>query len=297
MTAKQLLKKVILKGIDFVMPALFPLYLYQQGYITRKRYGLKKGILCISFDNDYKADNDACEKLLPLLKQYHIPVTWSVIGKWVEAYPQLHRDLIAAGHELLNHSWTHPDNSELRPGDLRNFSQISSEEVEEEIIRAHNIVEQTLGYVMTGFRMPHFRKHPQVRYTLRKAGYTYTSNQLALRADTWGMPYKIKGEGWAEIPLSPVARRPARMFETYRIFRSPDGLYKNETVFFKDFCRLLRDTEKHKLISTLYLDACDVIEFTQPDFEQYLIKLQQHDIEIKVMSEVAELVLKCNEGF
>lgn len=269
----------------------YPFYLQHQSYLIRKNFKLKKGIICLTFDNDYIEDNKATQELLPLFKKYNIRATWAVIGSWVAKFPELHKQLINDGHELMNHSWSHPDNSQLRPNDLRKFSDISSIEVDEEIKKAHEYVLDALGYRMVGFRMPHFRKHPHVRIVLKKLNYLYTSNHFALNAPSFGAPYKTC-EGWAEIPLSGIPRCPSRIFETYRLFRNPDGLYNDDKQFFNDFTQLVGLTKRYKLISTIYMDACDIVKFANPNFEQYLNYLTQRDILICTLSEVSKLILK-----
>jgi peptidoglycan/xylan/chitin deacetylase (PgdA/CDA1 family) len=76
----------------------YPLYCRVQG-IRTKNLGISRGIVCLSFDNDYAADNEAAENLLPLFQSYRIPVTWAVIGLWVKKYIHLHQQLLNSGNE------------------------------------------------------------------------------------------------------------------------------------------------------------------------------------------------------
>ena len=48
------------------------------------------------------------EQILKILDEYGIKATFFVIGENAERYPELIRHEIAAGHELGNHTYTHP---------------------------------------------------------------------------------------------------------------------------------------------------------------------------------------------
>lgn len=47
-------------------------------------------------------------KLLDMLKERGIKATFFVVGKNVEEYPEIVRRMAAEGHEVANHSWSHP---------------------------------------------------------------------------------------------------------------------------------------------------------------------------------------------
>ena len=52
-------------------------------------------------------------KLLDLLKDRNIRATFYVIGKNVEAYPEIAQRIVAEGHEIGNHTFSHPALSKL----------------------------------------------------------------------------------------------------------------------------------------------------------------------------------------
>ena len=45
--------------------------------------------------------------VLALLKQYRIPATFYAVGSQLERYPEIARSIVADGHELGNHSYSH----------------------------------------------------------------------------------------------------------------------------------------------------------------------------------------------
>jgi len=46
-------------------------------------------------------------RILDLLAEYHVRATFCLVGRNVEAYPELVRRIVAGGHTLCNHSWQH----------------------------------------------------------------------------------------------------------------------------------------------------------------------------------------------
>jgi peptidoglycan/xylan/chitin deacetylase (PgdA/CDA1 family) len=47
-------------------------------------------------------------KLLDLLRQDHVPITAFMVGNWVDANHDLAARFVADGHEIANHTYTHP---------------------------------------------------------------------------------------------------------------------------------------------------------------------------------------------
>lgn len=47
--------------------------------------------------------------LLNMLAEYKIPATFFLLGRSVTQYPELVRRMLAEGHEVANHSWSHPN--------------------------------------------------------------------------------------------------------------------------------------------------------------------------------------------
>ncbi len=56
--------------------------------------------------------------LLDLLKQSGTPVTVFAVGNWISENPQLAKRILADGHELSNHTWSHGAMRTMSPADL-----------------------------------------------------------------------------------------------------------------------------------------------------------------------------------
>ena len=62
--------------------------------------------IAVSFDAAW--GNEETQKLIDILNQYGVKTTFFVVGAWVDKYPDSVKALAAAGHEVCNHSDTHP---------------------------------------------------------------------------------------------------------------------------------------------------------------------------------------------
>jgi peptidoglycan/xylan/chitin deacetylase (PgdA/CDA1 family) len=84
------------------------------------------------------------EKILDILRERRVPATFFVCGKNVERYPDLARRIVAEGHALGNHTYSH----------LFVYFK-SRKKLAEEIDRTQEIIEKTVGYRPTVFRPPY----------------------------------------------------------------------------------------------------------------------------------------------
>ncbi|MEV6931974.1 polysaccharide deacetylase family protein, partial [Dactylosporangium sp. NPDC051485] len=69
--------------------------------------GMPPGTIALTFDDG--PDPRWTPQLLDLLSQYHAHATFFVVGAQVNRYPQLVRRMVAEGHEVGVHTFTHPD--------------------------------------------------------------------------------------------------------------------------------------------------------------------------------------------
>ncbi|MEJ2852959.1 MULTISPECIES: polysaccharide deacetylase family protein [unclassified Saccharothrix] len=58
-------------------------------------------------------------RLLRILRKHHIKATFCLWGERVEQYPEVVRAIVAGGHLLCNHSWSHADMSTWTPEQIK----------------------------------------------------------------------------------------------------------------------------------------------------------------------------------
>jgi len=75
------------------------------------RYGASKNHLAITFDDG--PDPQWTPKILDVLKREQVPGTFFLIGIQAEKFPSLTQRIYREGHEIGNHTFTHPDISSI----------------------------------------------------------------------------------------------------------------------------------------------------------------------------------------
>ena len=99
-------------------------------------------VLSISFDAAWGCANT--EELLNILDRYEARTTFFLVGFWAEKYPELVAEIVARGHEIGNHSATHP-----------HMSQLSAAQIREELLKTSELVKSITGQPTTLFRPPY----------------------------------------------------------------------------------------------------------------------------------------------
>jgi cellulose synthase/poly-beta-1,6-N-acetylglucosamine synthase-like glycosyltransferase/peptidoglycan/xylan/chitin deacetylase (PgdA/CDA1 family) len=108
--------------------------------------GGAKNKLVLSFDDG--PDQRWTPKILDILKQKHVPGIFFVIGDQANRAPDLLKREYNEGHEIGNHTWTHPS-----------FDEISRTQVKWELNLTQRLIESTLGVKSLFFRPPYGIDH------------------------------------------------------------------------------------------------------------------------------------------
>ncbi|QXJ26669.1 polysaccharide deacetylase family protein [Actinomadura graeca] len=83
-------------------------------------------------------------RVLDLLAEERIQATFFIIGEQVEEFPKLTRRIADAGHQICNHTMTHPIT----------IAEMSKKKVRKEIVDAHDKIADVTGVVPQFFRSP-----------------------------------------------------------------------------------------------------------------------------------------------
>ncbi|MFD0588198.1 polysaccharide deacetylase family protein [Paenibacillus sp. GCM10027627] len=73
--------------------------------------------VCLTFDDGPTSLNTP--KILDVLKAYNAKATFFVLGEFVEYFPQITLRIAEEGHEIGNHTFSHPELSELTAEQLK----------------------------------------------------------------------------------------------------------------------------------------------------------------------------------
>ena len=124
-------------------------------------------IYCVDMDEkkialtfDAAWGNEDTAQILETLAKHDVKVTFFMTGEWVEKFPEDVKAILAAGHDLGNHSGTHPD-----------MTTLSDSQKTEELMDVHNKVKTLTGYEMCLFRPPFGAYDNQVITNAKENGY------------------------------------------------------------------------------------------------------------------------------
>ena len=82
-------------------------------------------------------------RILAALDRAGVTATFNIMGWNAVQHASLLREVVAAGHEIGNHTWTH-----------RDLTTLTAAETREELVRCKEEVERVLGQPCTSFRPP-----------------------------------------------------------------------------------------------------------------------------------------------
>ena len=97
--------------------------------------------VAITFDAAWSAEDT--DELLAILKKHNAKATVYAVGDWVDKNPDAVKKFYESGHEIGNHSDSHPS-----------FSNISREEIRQEIVNCNEKIKKVTGEAPKTVRAP-----------------------------------------------------------------------------------------------------------------------------------------------
>jgi peptidoglycan-N-acetylglucosamine deacetylase len=97
----------------------------------------------VSFVINVAWGNEHIPDMLATLKKHHIYATFFLEGRWVKNNPDLAKMIVDAGHEVGNHSYSHP-----------NMEILETAKVVDELKKTNEIIEVTTGEKVKWFAPP-----------------------------------------------------------------------------------------------------------------------------------------------
>jgi peptidoglycan-N-acetylmuramic acid deacetylase len=125
--------------------------------------------LYLTFDNGY--ENGYTARILDILREKKVPAAFFVTGHYVKDQPELLKRMVAEGHLIGNHSWSHPD-----------MTRISDSRIKEELDQVKAAVAQ-----VTGQKEMRFLRPPRGIFSERTLA---VSKALGYTNVFWSLAYK-----------------------------------------------------------------------------------------------------------
>jgi polysaccharide deacetylase family protein (PEP-CTERM system associated) len=120
------------------------------------------------------------ERIRRMLDEAGARVTFFWLASVAELYPELVRSLVADGHEIASHGYSHIPVTKLTPVTF-----------EEDLKRAHEVLGDIAGRAPIGFRAPQFSINRRTWWAfeiLARNGYVYDSSIFPIRHRRYGVP-------------------------------------------------------------------------------------------------------------
>ncbi|MBI4498361.1 MAG: D-alanyl-D-alanine carboxypeptidase family protein [Chloroflexi bacterium] len=132
-------------------------------------------LVALTFDSGSVAGETA--KVLDILARHRVRTSWFITGKFAEQNLALVRRAAQEGHEVFNHSYSHPD-----------LTTLSDAQIVEEMTKAEEILRGITGTSSKPFmRMPFGARNPRVLKVVGDLGY---------RSIYWTLDSGDWREGW-----------------------------------------------------------------------------------------------------
>ncbi|WP_433749387.1 polysaccharide deacetylase family protein [Paenibacillus amylolyticus] len=99
-------------------------------------------------------------QLLEIFRGADGRATFFMIGQEMEAHPEIAAEVHREGHEIANHTYTHPD-----------LTKLTLEDAGEELQRAERLVQEVTGQPARCFRPPYFGVNDDILSLAAERGY------------------------------------------------------------------------------------------------------------------------------
>lgn len=123
-------------------------------------YSVERSDKKIAITIDAAWEDDKTPFILSELARHNVKATFFLCGFWVEKYPEQVKAIYNAGHEIGNHSLTHP-----------HMNKCSKEQIIDELTKFDDLLESITGSRSVVFRAPYGEYNDSVILTVREQGY------------------------------------------------------------------------------------------------------------------------------
>ncbi len=126
-------------------------------------------VIYLTFDAGY--ENGYAPAILDALKKHNVKATFFVVGNYIESAPELVKRMVAEGHTVGNHTFSHPDMSKI--SDMSSFQK--------EISALEDLYQQTTGQELVKFYRP-----PQGKFSEQNLKF---AKELGYHTFFWSLAY------------------------------------------------------------------------------------------------------------
>ena len=130
---------------------------------------IKKKVIYLTFDAGY--ENGYTPAILDALKKHNVPATFFLVGNYIITSPELVKRMVEEGHNVANHTFSHPN--------MSGISSLDAFRTELEDLEA--VFEDATGEKMTKYYRP-----PQGKYSVNNLKM---AKELGYKTVFWSLAY------------------------------------------------------------------------------------------------------------
>jgi peptidoglycan/xylan/chitin deacetylase (PgdA/CDA1 family) len=150
---------------------------FQRGPVDRKE---------MAFTFDGGSSDNVSSAILDILKKNGVKATFFLTGEFIEKYPKIVKRIVAEGHDVGNHTWSHPHlTSFAGDGKQITSSGITAEKLRSELLKTAALYRSVTGKDMVPlWRAPYGEYNSEILRWAAEVGFRHVG---------WTV-----GKGWAE---------------------------------------------------------------------------------------------------
>ena len=135
---------------------------------------VKTDLPFVALTLDDGPDDSVSPVVLSILNDENIPSTWFVVGRYVEKYPKIYREISESNHQVANHLWSHTP-----------FITTTKKHLFADIERTENLIMQQVSPKL--IRPPATVFFPWMLGEFQRRGYRLVLGSI-YAGDVWGAP-------------------------------------------------------------------------------------------------------------
>lgn len=137
------------------------------------RRGLQGPGIALTFDGG--ADRNAVDFILATLQRHQVRATFFLTGDFIARYPQDTRRIVAYGHEIGNHTWSHLHLTTFNENFRHNtLYDVSKEQLQIELLKTAHVFGRVTGKMMAPFwRAPYGETNDEINSWAHELGFQH----------------------------------------------------------------------------------------------------------------------------
>ncbi|NMB41435.1 MAG: polysaccharide deacetylase family protein [Firmicutes bacterium] len=165
----------------FLIPYALPIVARQTRLVPIYYVEMQDKKIAFSFDASWGAAYTPT--ILKILQENDITTTFFLTGFWVEKYPHMVKKIFDEGHEIGNHTLTHP-----------HLNSLSEDQIKDELEEISRMIREITGTKPELFRPPFGEYSNKVVATAKECGYQT-------------IQWSIDSLDWQELGKEPMVKR------------------------------------------------------------------------------------------